>query len=87
LSESPDRRNRAGKSILIDALGLLLGEKASSDVIRTGAERAVVAAVFESDGAAARAIEGILETNGLDAENGSLILRARSLPAARTGLH
>jgi DNA repair protein RecN (Recombination protein N) len=65
----------AGKSILIDALGLLLGEKASSDVIRTGAERAVVAAVFESDGAAARSIEGILETNGLDAENGSLILR------------
>jgi DNA repair protein RecN (Recombination protein N) len=65
----------AGKSILIDALGLLLGEKASSDVIRTGAERATVAAVFESDGAAARAIETILETNGLDAENGSLILR------------
>jgi DNA repair protein RecN (Recombination protein N) len=65
----------AGKSILIDALGLLLGEKASSDVIRTGAERAVVAAVFESDGAAANAVEGILETNGLDAENGSLILR------------
>jgi len=65
----------AGKSILIDALGLLLGEKASSDVIRTGAERAVVAAVFESDGAAARSIEGILETNGLDGENGSLILR------------
>jgi DNA repair protein RecN (Recombination protein N) len=65
----------AGKSILIDALGLLLGEKASSDVIRTGAERAVVAAVFESDGKAARSIEGILETNGLDAENGSLILR------------
>jgi DNA repair protein RecN (Recombination protein N) len=65
----------AGKSILIDALGLLLGEKASSDVIRTGAERAVVAAVFESDGAAARSIEAVLETNGLDAENGSLILR------------
>ena len=65
----------AGKSILIDALGLLLGDKASSDVIRTGTERAVVAAVFESDGSAARSIEGILETNGLDGENGSLILR------------
>ncbi len=74
----------AGKSILIDALGLLLGEKASSDVIRTGAERAVVAAVFESDGAAARAIEGILETNGLDAENGSLILR-REIAAGGKG--
>jgi DNA repair protein RecN (Recombination protein N) len=65
----------AGKSILIDALGLLLGEKASPDVIRAGAERAVVAAVFESEGTAARAVEAILEKNGLDAENGSLILR------------
>ncbi len=72
-----------GKSILIDALGLLLGEKASSDVIRTGAERAVVAAVFESDGAAARSIEGILETNGLDAENGSLILRREIAPGGK----
>jgi len=73
----------AGKSILIDALGLLLGEKASSDVIRTGAERAVVTAVFESDGAAARAIEGILETNGLDGENGSLILRRDIAPGSK----
>jgi DNA repair protein RecN (Recombination protein N) len=73
----------AGKSILIDALGLLLGEKASSDVIRSGAERAMVAAVFESDGAAARAIEAILETNGLDAENGSLILRREIAPGGK----
>ena len=74
----------AGKSILIDALGLLLGEKASSDVIRAGAERAVVAAVFESDGAAERSIESILETNGLDAENSSLILR-REIAAGGKG--
>ena len=73
----------AGKSILIDALGLLLGEKASTDVIRTGTERAVVAAVFESDGAAARSIEHILETNGLDAENGSLILRREIAPGGK----
>ena len=73
----------AGKSILIDALGLLLGEKASTEVIRTGAERAVVAAVFESDGAAARSIEHILETNGLDAENGSLILRREIAPGGK----
>ncbi len=73
----------AGKSILIDALGLLLGDKASSDVIRTGAERAVVAAVFESEGTAARAIEAILETNGLDAENGSLILRREIAPGGK----
>ena len=73
----------AGKSILIDALGLLLGEKASSDVIRTGAERAVVAAVFENEGAAGRAIETILETNGLDAEDGSLILRREIAPGGK----
>ncbi len=73
----------AGKSILIDALGLLLGDKASTEVIRTGAERAVVAAVFESEGVAARAIEEILETNGLDAENGSLILRREIAPGGK----
>src|SRR5205807_4781511 len=73
----------AGKSILIDALGLLRGEKASTEVIRTGAERAVVAAVFESDGAAARSIDHILETNGLDAENGSLILRREIAPGGK----
>ena len=60
----------AGKSILIDALGLLLGEKASADVIRTGADRAVVMGVFESEGAVGKAIEDILETNGLDADSG-----------------
>jgi DNA repair protein RecN (Recombination protein N) len=60
----------AGKSILIDALGLLLGEKASADVIRTGAERAVVVGVFESEGAAEKAIEEILDRNGLDADSG-----------------
>jgi ATPase involved in DNA repair len=74
----------AGKSILIDALGLLLGEKASTEVIRTGAERAVVAAVFESEGAASRSVETILEENGLDAENGSLILR-REIAAGGKG--
>src|SRR5215469_15792193 len=36
----------SGKSILVDALGLALGERASPDVIRTGTERATVTAVF-----------------------------------------
>lgn len=74
----------AGKSILIDALGLLLGEKASMEVIRTGTERAVVSAVFENEGAALDAIEEILETNGLDAEDASLILR-REIAAGGKG--
>ncbi|MGB7133347.1 MAG: DNA repair protein RecN [Candidatus Sulfotelmatobacter sp.] len=57
----------AGKSILIDALALLLGEKASPDIIRSGAEKAVISAVFESQGDAAAEIAKILERNGLDA--------------------
>ena len=65
----------AGKSILIDALSLLLGEKASPDIIRTGADRAVLGAVFEIEGAAQKAVAGILEENGIDPEGESVILR------------
>lgn len=75
----------AGKSILVDALALLLGDKASSDVIRAGAERAVVAAVFEAEVAAEKALAKILETNGLDeSDDGSLILR-REIAAGGKG--
>jgi len=75
----------AGKSILVDALALLLGEKASSEVIRTGAERAVVSAVFEAEGSAEKPLAKILETNGLDeSDDGSLIIR-REIAAGGKG--
>jgi DNA repair protein RecN (Recombination protein N) len=75
----------AGKSILIDALALLLGEKASSEVIRSGAERAMVSAVFEAEGLAAKSLEQILEANGLDeSDDGSFILR-REIAAGGKG--
>lgn len=61
----------AGKSILIDALVLLLGGKASSDVVRFGAEKAVVGCVFESTPGA----EQILEDNGIDPEGDEILLR------------
>jgi DNA repair protein RecN (Recombination protein N) len=61
----------AGKSILIDALALLLGGKASSDVVRFGAEKAVLSCVFESTPGA----EEILEANGIDPEGGEILLR------------
>lgn len=75
----------AGKSILIDALALLLGEKASSDVIRTGAEKAVVSAVFECQGSAQDSVEKVLQRNGLDeSEEGSVIVR-REIAAGGKG--
>lgn len=70
----------AGKSILIDALQILLGGKASSDLVRHGEERAVVSCVFEmTPGAAA-----ILETNGIDAEGDEVVLR-REIAATGKG--
>src|SRR3984957_15955018 len=65
----------AGKSILIDALALLLGGKASADFVRHGEEKAVVGCVFElTQGAAA-----ILEANGIDSESDHLLLRREIL--------
>jgi DNA repair protein RecN (Recombination protein N) len=61
----------AGKSILIDALALLLGGKASSDVVRFGAEKAVLGCVFETTPGA----EEILEVNGIDPEGDEILLR------------
>jgi DNA repair protein RecN (Recombination protein N) len=40
----------AGKSIVVGAVGLLLGDRASADIVRTGEDAAVVQAVFEHDG-------------------------------------
>ena len=62
----------AGKSILIDALALLLGDKASSDAVRHGTEKATVSAVFEAE---ASAVDAVLQANGIDNEEEVLILR------------
>ena len=62
----------AGKSILIDALALLLGDKASADVVRHGAEKAIVSGVFEADEAA---LKPVLEENGVEPEDGHIIVK------------
>ena len=65
----------AGKSILIDALALLLGGKASADVVRHGEEKAVVSCVFELTPGA----EAILEANGVDSDSDHILLRREIL--------
>jgi DNA repair protein RecN (Recombination protein N) len=69
----------AGKSILVDALALLMGGKASAEVVRHGAEKAVVACVFEATPGA----EAILEENGIDAEGNDIILRREILSTGK----
>jgi len=68
----------AGKSILLDALGLALGARADSGLVRHGAERAVVTAAFEVG--IDHPAHAIVTGQGLDDPGGGLVLR-RSLGA------
>jgi len=63
----------AGKSMLVDALSLLLGERASSDIIRPGADRTVVEAAFEIE--ATPELAQLAEETGIDIEDGRLVVR------------
>jgi DNA repair protein RecN (Recombination protein N) len=69
----------AGKSILVDALALLMGGKSSAEVVRHGADKAVVACVFESTQNA----ETILEENGIDSAGNDVILRREILSTGK----
>jgi len=66
----------AGKSIIIDAVGLLLGDRARPEVIRTGAEEAVVEGLFDLEGLAA--VRGTLEADGFEAGEELLVKRVVS---------
>ncbi|MBX6362844.1 MAG: DNA repair protein RecN [Gemmatimonadetes bacterium] len=63
----------AGKSIIVGALSLLLGERASAESVRAGADKAVVEGVFDVAGDAA--VAALLAQQGLEAEDGLLIVR------------
>ena len=63
----------AGKSMLVDALALLLGERASSDLVRPGADRCVVEAAFEVEGHVE--LDEATNNAGLDIEGGCLAVR------------
>ena len=63
----------AGKSILLDSLGLALGNRADVDLIRPGAKQAVVAATFEVDNN--HSLNNLLTEHGLSPEDGLVIMR------------
>lgn len=66
----------AGKSILVDALGLVLGERGSGQVVRSGAKRAEFSAEF--DLASLPAVRQLLEEQALDQDNECLLRRVIS---------
>ena len=69
----------AGKSVIVDALGLLAGSKASAEMVRTGESRAIVEAVFEAD------LKAELGRLGLDAGDleAEMIIRREISPDDR----
>jgi DNA repair protein RecN (Recombination protein N) len=62
----------AGKSIVVDSLSLLAGARASTDMVRTGAEALTVSGVFEPEGKGWRSV---LEDAGLEIEGGEVLVR------------
>ncbi len=67
----------AGKSILIDAMGLLLGDRASSEVIRKGAEKAVVEGIFNVSGN--KKVKNLLQENEIDFADEMILRREISM--------
>ena len=69
----------AGKSMVVDALALLLGERASADVVRPGADKTVVEGAFEFVAAVHRHLLPPFAALGIELEDGRLILKREVL--------
>ena len=63
----------AGKSIIVGALGFLLGERGSSDLIRTGADKATVEGVFDIGDR--KTIAELIDERGIEADEGTVVLK------------
>jgi DNA repair protein RecN (Recombination protein N) len=71
----------AGKSIIVGALGFLLGERGSSDLIRTGADKATVEGVF--DISERSAIAAMIDERGIESDEGTIVLKREISSAGR----
>src|SRR5215472_17969094 len=72
----------SGKSIVVDALGLLLGARASADMVRTGEPRARVAGIFEVRDQSS--VRKLLEPAGLEVEDGELLVEREILSGGKS---
>ena len=72
----------AGKSIIVGALGLLLGERGTADVVRTGSDRAIVEGVFDvSD---RKELVAMLDERGIEMDEPLVVLKREVTSAGRT---
>ena len=75
----------AGKSILLDALGLVLGNRADAGLVRAGEERASVTATFEF-GRLPKSVTELLDDAGIEVEQGEPVILRRQLRVSGEGL-
>lgn len=71
----------AGKSIIVGALGFLLGERGSADLIRTGADKATVEGIFDTSDA--DAVVKLADERGIDLDDRLLVLKREISSAGR----
>jgi DNA repair protein RecN (Recombination protein N) len=69
----------AGKSIIVDAVELVLGGRADSTIVRAGADRAIVEATFRLGPAQRAAIDPLLKREGLEGDDAGLLLLGREV--------
>src|SRR3954451_13938210 len=72
----------SGKSIVVDALGLLLGGRASAEMVRTGEGRARVAGIFDVKDHSG--VRSLLEPAGLEVEEGELLVEREILASGKS---
>ena len=72
----------AGKSIVVDALNLALGERASVDLIRTGCQEAMVEAAFELNGRGTAEVAAFLSEQGIVMNPGEALIVRRVLSSS-----
>lgn len=72
----------AGKSILLDALGAVLGQRVSSDLVRSGQKMARVEASFDFGGAEGEQIAALLSEFGIEHDTDDLLLLSREINAS-----
>ena len=73
----------SGKSIVVDALGLLLGGRSSTDMIRSGSEKARISGVFDAGDRAAK----VLEQAGFETDGGDLLLEREILANGKSRVY
>ncbi len=78
----------AGKSIILEAIGLLLGSRASAELIRTGCDEAVVEGLFDLEDKSLRAkVDSRLEAAGLETGSRELIIKRVVSRAGKHRIH